>query len=511
MEREEANPRTTNALLAVLFVLVCSALVVYRVGVPWAGAFDPVRLLGVLLVVLVLGLVLGLYVARFEKAILGSPAGLLRFLAPWLLTLAVAKALVAWEASPYWTPVSLVGIVYALAYSSGLAFASVGLLSLLVALIAAGPGATSPDLGLALTLGLGSATGVFSALRVRDRNKLLWAGLSVGLVQVVAALAMRLAAVDPDGLPWGLGTETDGLRGFLADPLYGLGNGIAVGFLAYHTLPLIEAVFGVTTGVSLALWADHNHPLLRRLMLEAPGTYHHSMMVGTLAEAGAEAIRADALLCRVGAYYHDIGKLAKPEYFYENTMGQVSLHDRLNPHMSAMIILAHPKDGAEIAREEGMPARIVDFIREHHGTTPVEYFFDKAVKQAEADEQGGGGRVLESAYRYPGPQPRSRETAILMLADTVEAVTRTLSEPTVNSIEKVVDDTLVRKMGDGQFGSAPITLGELARIRDAFVRRLLAIYHARIKYPRQVEEERVEGRPGAGGANGGGEGAVAEG
>ena len=256
---------------------------------------------------------------------------------------------------------------------------------------------------------------------------------------------------------------------------------IVVGFLIQGLLPIIEKAFHVATSMTLLDYSDASQPLLRRLHLEAPGTYSHSLLIGSLAEAAAETIGANGLLCRVGAYYHDIGKLNKPGYFIENQMGAASRHKELSPTMSQLIIIGHVKDGIEMAREYGLPAVLRQFIENHHGTTLIEYFYNEAKKQQQ--QTPGGTLPIESEFRYAGPKPKMREAAIVMLADCVEGAVRSLAEITPTRIEAVVHNMAMKRLQDGQFDECDLTLRELSKIETSLSMSLTAHYHGRIAYP----------------------------
>jgi putative nucleotidyltransferase with HDIG domain len=263
---------------------------------------------------------------------------------------------------------------------------------------------------------------------------------------------------------------------------WGAVAGLASVFLVTVLLPVLESAFAVTTDITLLELADLNRPILRRLMLEAPGTYHHSLVVGSLCEAGAAAIGGNPLLARVSAYYHDIGKVEKAEYYVENQAGARSPHEKIKPTMSCLIIESHIREGVEIARKEKLPRAIVSAILEHHGTTLMSFFYNKA-KQKDPD-------VDEREFRYPGPKPRAKETAVLMLADAVEAAARSLTEPTPSRIRGVVTRILDARVKDGQLDESPVTFEDLAEIRERFIPILTALFHARVHYPGGATEER---------------------
>jgi len=250
-------------------------------------------------------------------------------------------------------------------------------------------------------------------------------------------------------------------------------------------LPVIERVFRITTSLTLLEWADTGNPLLRQLIERAPGTWQHSNLIGSMAENAADEIGANGLLVRVGAYYHDIGKMLKPQYFVENQQAKINAHRGLAPTMSLLVILAHVKDGLALAREYGLPPILHQFIAEHHGTTVVRYFHAMAAQEARASGRGDRA-VAESEFRYPGPKPRSRESAILMLCDGVEGAVRSLQDPTPGRIEAVVHDILMARLMDGQFDDCEITLKELASVEQSLVKSLCAIHHGRIAYPKSA-------------------------
>jgi putative nucleotidyltransferase with HDIG domain len=255
------------------------------------------------------------------------------------------------------------------------------------------------------------------------------------------------------------------------------------GPLMVGVLPFIEKLFKIQTDLSLLELGDMSHTLLKQLAQRAPGTYNHSISVASLAESAAESIGANGLLVRVGACFHDIGKMFKPNYFVENQMPGANRHDSLQPELSTLVIIAHVKDGADLARQHNIPQRIIDFIEQHHGTTLVEYFYHQAIKENEGNEDIE--EVSETQFRYPGPKPQTKEAAILMIADAVESATRALREPTSSRIQTLVDQIAMKKLLDGQFDQCELTLVELDKIKQSLIKNLNAIHHGRIKYPDQ--------------------------
>ncbi len=328
--------------------------------------------------------------------------------------------------------------------------------------------------------------------RIRSRTHLLYVGgisavitiMTVVGVGIVAGQTLSSVEAASDLEPLYRGPLFDIVVFGLLKEAFWAGFCIVVSATAMTgLLPLVEKAFGVQTDLSLLELGDASHPLLRRLAQRAPGTYNHSINVASIAEAAADEIGANGLLVRVGAYFHDIGKMFKPEYFIENQSAGVNQHDSLQPAMSTLVIIAHVKDGADLARSHHLPEPIIDFILQHHGTTLVEYFYREAARRSEEDPNAES--VSDKDFRYPGPKPQTLEAAVMMLADTVESASRTLVDPTPARIQGLVDAISEKKMGDGQFDECGLTFRQLDRIRRSLVKSLTAIYHARVKYPGQ--------------------------
>ena len=254
--------------------------------------------------------------------------------------------------------------------------------------------------------------------------------------------------------------------------------------LALTLLTIIEKVFKMPTDITLLQLSDMSKPLLRKLQTEAPGTYHHSITVGNLAEAASEAVSANSLLARVGAYYHDIGKTFKAEYFIENQQNSFNKHDKIAPNMSAFILSAHVKEGIKLAYENHLPEVIIDFIRTHHGASRMEYFYNKALSQAKASDD----KVNESVYRYPGPKPNSKETAIVMISDVVEAKCRTESSAGADRFRQIINDIIMEKLQSGELDECDLKMNDLSKIREAMIPVMTGMYHQRIKYPQKNTE-----------------------
>ncbi|AAK79263.1 hypothetical protein BJV85_002705 [Clostridium acetobutylicum] len=254
--------------------------------------------------------------------------------------------------------------------------------------------------------------------------------------------------------------------------------GILSAILTIGFLPIFESIFDVVTDVKLLELSDPNHPLIKKLLMEAPGTYHHSIIVANIAEAAVEEVGGNALLARVAAYYHDIGKLKRPYFFKENQVGGNNPHNKINPNLSALVIISHVKDGVDIAKEYNIPQIIQDTIQQHHGTTLVKYFYVTLKNASDNPED-----IKEENFRYPGPIPSSKETAIIMLADSVEAAVRSIQEPTQGKIEEMINNIIEARLSDGQLNQCELTLHDIEKIRRAFLKSLLGIYHQRIEYP----------------------------
>ena len=417
------------------------------------------------LVLLMYGLGL-VHLVRYGHPILYRTGRLAAMVVLMLLMVGCAKVCVQLRWSHYLVPISLMSIILALAHDRRLAMAA-SVFTLVPVTVTMGN-----DFSALVVLLLGAMVASLLTVRINKRTKLMVIGLLAGLVQVGGIWAMGLLGLleqtDPETLVSQLASQS----------VYGMVNGIFVGFLITGTLPFLERGFHITTDISLLELADLNQPILRSLALEAPGTYNHSLTVGVLAEAAAEAVGADDMLARVGSYYHDIGKLSKPEYFIENTNSALYRHENLSPTMSTLIIIAHVKDGLEMAQDLGLPPTVRDIIAQHHGTTVVEFFYKKHLGEAAKE----GETLDDTSFRYPFPKPKTKEAAVVMLADAAESASRTLSEPTPGSIDSLVSHIIQSRLNDGQLSECNITLDELNRIERALVKGLNSIYHSRVRY-----------------------------
>jgi cyclic-di-AMP phosphodiesterase PgpH len=410
-----------------------------------------------------------MYVARFQISLAQSLPMIAGVCVLILTTLVLGTVL----SQPPWNalllPMTFTAMVLTLAYNPQFALMMTFALELALTVVLG----TSVD-HLLIHMG-GMATAILSLRHVRTRTQLVQVASGAGVAYFVTTIATGMLSEQT----WSL-MLADAFRCFLWGSL--------AGFLLTGLLPVVERCFSFVTDISLLELADGSHPLLQELVRRAPGTYTHSMTVATLAEASAEAIGANPLLVRVGSYFHDVGKMLKPHYFIENQTG-ANRHDSLEPALSTLVIIGHVKDGIALAQQYNLPKPIVDFIASHHGTTLVEYFYREAMRLHESSGQGTAD--LEACFRYPGPKPQTRELGILMLADAVESTSRSLANPTPGSLRKLVHDLLMKRLLDGQFEESGLTLTELHIIEDSLCKSLIALFHARIKYPDAEPEARA--------------------
>jgi putative nucleotidyltransferase with HDIG domain len=376
-----------------------------------------------------------------------------------ILFTALARLFIELNFNPYLTPLAGLSIIGTMLLGPRIMFLVVVITSINVGIM------SGNDFLLTAALLLGSGFAIYTVVRVRSRQQLLKAGLFIALVTAVVTFAVGLL---------GGGTPSEALW----QGLLGLVNGLLSLMLALVLLPLLEDAFNILTPMKLLELSNTGNTLLHKLLQKAPGTFTHSMQVGSLADAAAERVGADPLLARVGAYYHDIGKMEHPAYFIENQIAQVNPHATLSPALSAKIIKRHVKDGLEIGRAWGLPQEILDHIAQHHGSTRIEYFYRKALEEALDDAE-----VNEADFRYSSGLPRSKEAGILMLADSVEATVKALPKPTPKRIEDVVADTIRRKLEDGQFDECELTMRDIHEAGEAIREALVGFLGPRIEYP----------------------------
>jgi putative nucleotidyltransferase with HDIG domain len=426
--------------------------------------------LGLAGVALLVTVAMSLYVARYQPRLLKNHARAVALAALLLSMLLLAQLAAIGTGSLYMlgvAPTILVAVILAVVYDQRFAQGIATIHALLTT------AALDQTIGFFFILWVGVLTCCYLLNEVRSRSKLIEVGGMTALAMAAAAAAAGALQYDP-------------LEYILKNCLGVAAAGLGVGFVVLGILPFIERIFRITTAMSLLELADVSQPLLKRLQMEAPGTYNHSLQVATLAEAAAEAIGAHGLLCRVGAYYHDIGKVLKSDYFGENMVEGQSRHLNLTPSVSRLIILAHVKDGAEMAKDYLLPTVLIPFIQQHHGTTLVEHFYVQAKSQRDPVNPDEPLDVRDTEYRYPGPRPRTREVAIVMVADVVESATRAMVEPTPGRVEGLVHELVRRRLDDGQFDDCALTLRDLRVIEQAMIRVVLGIHHTRMAYPTTV-------------------------
>lgn len=420
---------------------------------------------GISLLVLILELILGYYVYFYFRNYYDNNIDLL------LLTIVIfstlALSVIFKHISPFLLPLAAGGMLITVLLNPQIALVSLFVMSIITGIM------MGNEFSYSVMSVLGGIIGILFTSKISQRPDLTKAGGIVGLVNSLVILCVGLL----DHLPW-IEMARNAFWGMLA--------GILSSILTVGTLPFFENAFGVTTSVRLLELSNPNQPLLRKLLVEAPGTYHHSIIVGNLAEAAAEAVGGDSLLARVGATYHDIGKLKRPYFFIENQFAQENPHDKLNPSLSALIIVSHIKDGLELAKQYKLPRIIMDFIAQHHGTSLLTYFYNKALSQEKTTE--------EVSFRYDGPKPQTKEIAIIMLADSVEAAVRSMNKPTPGKIDGLIRQIIKEKLADGQLDESNLTLKDLDKIANAFSKVLTGIFHNRIEYPEKVKELERKGK-----------------
>ncbi len=438
-------------------------------------------LFGVILLVLLLGGLIAVYLKKFQPRFFAQDHYLLLYGVLFTLTLLAAKAIILIRLGNQAQTASLIGylaplaggaMLIAILMDAGLAVFTAFILSILLGIMMDG------QLSFAVVGLAGSLAGIYGVSSLSDRTGLLKGGLFVASVNAAVIFVL--------GLLGGIEAST---------VLVGMGLGIAGGFLAsimmLGFLPYLETLFGITSSVKLLELANPNETLLKRLLMEAPGTYHHSILVGNLAEAAAQAVQADPMLVRVGAYYHDIGKLKRPYFFIENQMSRDNPHEKIAPSLSTLIITSHVKDGLEQAREHKLPASIQAIIEQHHGTSLVAYFYQRALESDRPE------LVTEADFRYDSAKPQTKEAALVMLADSVEAAVRALQKPTPARLEGLTRKIIKERLHDGQLDECDLTFKDLNTIAATFIQVLTGVFHSRIEYPdsmiTEIERRRARG------------------
>jgi putative nucleotidyltransferase with HDIG domain len=435
-------------------------------GVLKQGIIDYKLLAGYSLLILMLGLLTALYIRNFHAQIYYNKSSLL--LIGTVVVLVLFLSLGANIISGYLAPVAAVSMLITMLLDAKVGFMVNVPVALLVALIADG------NITVLFLSIIGGLVGALITMVSHQRRDLLASGLLVGGSNALVIICMGLIA-------------GSAVLEVLSQSLWGLLNGVFAAIFTVGTLPAWENLFGIITPLKLLELSNPNQPLLKTLLMEAPGTYHHSIIVGNLAEHAAQKIGANPLLARVGAYYHDIGKIKRPYFFTENQIAMDNPHEKITPSLSTLIITSHVKDGVELAKQNKLPGVITDLIKQHHGDSVVSYFYHKA-KQGE-----NGSKVNMDSFRYEGPRPQTKEAAIVMLADSVEAAVRSMTDHSPGKIEGMVRKIIKEKLESGQLEESDLTLKDLDIISDAFLDILGGIFHNRIEYP-ELEKDMKGGK-----------------
>jgi putative nucleotidyltransferase with HDIG domain len=442
-----------------LDVEALSALGLRQAETEWQGVVSTVAF------VLLIAVVLGLYLVRFRPEYWVRWPRMFLLLLLLVLFILMAKLMVPEQAIlSYLLPTAALSMLLTVLLGPHLAITVTVLFSIIVGFMAGG------SLELAIYALVGGLIASLSITKVEKLSAFFGAGAYVALANLAVILAFRLPQKDYDAVQ------------FLTLAGFTLLNGGLSASITVAGFYLLGTLFDITTSLQLMELARPTHPLLRELLLKAPGTYHHSILVSNMAEEAAGRIGADALLARVGAYYHDVGKITRPYFFVDNQVEGVNVHDRLDPRTSAQIIISHVNDGLDLAKKYGLPSKVRDFIPQHHGTSLATYFYRQALQSMGVDE------VQEKDYRYPGPKPQTKETAIVMLADGCEAAVRAEHPGSLEGIEELMRKVIDSKMLDGQLDECDLTLRDLDEIRGAFIKILQGVFHPRVKYPEEAEK-----------------------
>jgi len=472
ISRFASTDHLISALLVSLFIIFFVFIISF--GFILRGRY--LELIPRAVIVVLISLGAAFYIHHYQKRLMKNHTRAIALAGLFILLSATTKLGVFLSNQTLWATGTAVtaAIILTIAYDQRFAI-GMSIFYCLFAYFAARP---ISDINLFLTMAAGAFTCCLFLKEIRTRMKLLE-------VSALAAVIVFITAASLDFF-----VENPHLGNIFGNAGRHAGVTLVVGVLIQGLLPLIESIFRIATSMTLLDYSDASQPLLKRLAMEAPGTFSHSLLVGSIAEAAAEVIGRNGLLCRVGAYYHDIGKINKPGYFAENETGSMSRHKELSPAMSQLIIVGHVKDGIEMAREYNLPAVLRQFIETHHGTTLIEYFYNEARKKQESE---GSSWPSESEFRYTGPKPRTKEAAIVMLADAVEGAVRALPEVIPTRIEATIHNMAMKRLQDGQFDECDLSLRELSLIEASMAKTLAAHYHGRITYPKLTPIPRQQG------------------
>ncbi|MEX0610223.1 MAG: HDIG domain-containing metalloprotein [Balneolaceae bacterium] len=424
-----------------------------------------IRFAGQVVVVVVISFVFFMYIYLYRRPITSNnPLFLLVFLTMALVTFAAGLVNYLDISDPYIIPIAIAPIILTIIFDSRVGLVASITLATMLGLV------NGNSFQFVVATFAACSLGVFSVRDIKDRSQFFFTTPGVVFITYVVVLgSFSLATLS-------------GWEKFVSELMFVAISSVFILF-TYPVILLFEKLFGVTTDFTLIELGDTNQPLLKELMNKAPGTFHHSLQVANLAESAASAIGANALLCRVGALYHDIGKMVKPDYFVENQSKGINEHDKLKPQMSAMVIKAHVSEGVKMAQEEDLPQIIVDFIETHHGTSVIRYFYEKA-----KEDESLKSMLQEEQFRYEGPLPFTKETGILLLADGVEAACRAMKNPTYSKLENLVNRMIDDRVAEGQLSHCPLTFRHLQIIKESFMNILVGVYHSRVEYPEEKKE-----------------------
>jgi putative nucleotidyltransferase with HDIG domain len=447
--------RLPSYVVVALGITAFFIVLVFEVGLFW------LKIIGLLAFLIMVFIFLTIYLHNEQPAIPKDSEAVM------LLGLIFISSIFLMQLAKDWplaTPLAAAALLIGLLISKRLAFIVSIILSLIFGVL------NNFNLGYVIVMLFGCFTSIAGIPGIRARKDLVTLGIKVAVTNVAMIIIVHFYM---HGL--------SSLASMKWNIAYGATSGVVSALIVLIVLPYLETFFSRTTSIKLLELSDFNQPLLRRLMMEAPGTYHHSLIMASLAEQCAEAIGANALLARVGAYYHDIGKLVKPDYFIENQQTMGNPHDPLSPTMSSLVVTSHVKEGAALARQYNLDKVIIDMIEQHHGTSLIHYFYHRALEQ--------NPDTKPQDFRYPGPKPRSKEAAILMLSDSAEAASRAVDDPSPGRLKDTVETVINNKFTDGQFAECPITLRDLSKIAETLASVLSGIHHARIEYQQTDTQE----------------------
>lgn len=428
-----------------------------------------VRFAGQLVIIVAITFVFFMYIYLYRRNITSDNAlFLLVFLTMGLVSFGAGLVNYLDIADPYIIPIAIAPIILTIIFDSRVGLVSSITLASLLGLV------NGNSFEFVVATFAACSLGVFSVRDIKDRSQFFFT--TPGIVFITYILVVGSFNI----------ATLSGWEMFASDLMYIAISSVFILF-TYPIILLFEKLFGVTTDFTLIELGDTNQPVLKELMNKAPGTFHHSLQVANLSEAAASAIGANSLLCRVGALYHDIGKMVKPEYFVENQTKGANEHDKLKPQMSAMVIKAHVSEGVKMAEEEDLPEIIIDFIKTHHGTSIIRYFFEKAKEDDDMKSM-----LQEDQFRYEGPLPSTKETGILLLADGIEAASRAMKNPTYSKLENLVNRMVDDRVAEGQLSHCPLTFRHLQVIKETFLNILVGVYHSRVEYPEDKERDKEE-------------------